>query len=104
MYTPETLKALLLAILDGKHSDRYSEMAHNLLLAHADAWQKSDDEWRKAHDLMRDAWLTSKSRETELLAALQMIVDYGDTGTAGRPAYHDMRAIARSAIKERGIK
>ena len=34
----------------------------------------------------------------ELLEALRWIVDHGDTGKGGRPAYHAMRAHARAAI------
>jgi hypothetical protein len=36
----------------------------------------------------------------DLLAALQWIADYGDTGKCGRPAYYDMRAHARAAIRK----
>lgn len=31
--------------------------------------------------------------------ALKLIADHGDTGTNGRPAFHDMRAQARLALE-----
>ena len=34
----------------------------------------------------------------DLLEALRWIVDHGDTGSHGRPAYYDMRAHAQTAI------
>ena len=42
------------------------------------------------------------SSHAELLRALKTIVDYGDVGMGGRPAYHDMRAVAHAAIQKAG--
>ena len=64
------------------------------LMIFAECFGRAD--WTHKFDSLANARLISAA--PELLAALQWIVDHGDTGEGGRPAYHAMRNHARAAI------
>jgi hypothetical protein len=52
------------------------------------------------------AWVTRKedadlfAKAEKMAETLQWIVDCGDAGEGGRPAYHDMRAKAAALLRE----
>ena len=60
--------------------------------------QKRGDIAEQFSPTEKDANMRLIAAAPDLLAALQWIVDHGDTGEGGRPAFHDMRARARAAI------
>ena len=68
------------------------------LLAACDAYAQDGAAMARECELVHDTLAESIAACADLRAALQWIADHGDIGAAGRPAYHDMRDCARSAL------